>query len=1145
MSRIMITKLLPPRIGSELMERPRLLELFTRKKDVKLIVLTAPAGYGKTISTLQYVSTLTCPFVWYQLDQYDNDPAVFIQYLIAGIERHFPGFGAETLQLVLQSKVGSSLRSIVIALINELANLPQPDLAVVLDDYHVIFTPEIHGFIQELLEYLPFGIQLVIASRISPPFNFSRYQVAGEMLMLGSDALRFTAPEMREFISQRQLSPSQAVVDSLMARTAGWPAALKLLAASAVQKDLTLKSKDAEYIYDYLANEVLDRQPEEIRQFLILTAILETITPEMADWLLERNDSRNILENLEKQQLFLTPLAGQSNAYRYHQLFRDFLLERLGSRKNHLLRKAGEMARQNEDWDQAIEYFAAAGSGQDLTALLEKASRQAFRQRRWQTVERWLGLVDRGQIAVDEWLSLFQAKIAVYRGKLKEAESWIDKSRVRFTDRQNEVGIAECQFLQAKILNRNGCYQESLNLLEGAYSVLQQSEPVFRFELPLEKALLFIRMGRLRQAEDLLLKGLQVVAEEGDSWITAHFLEGLGNTYYMLGQTIKALDYYEKAARMSPGGILPNYFPDFSPFLYQEIGDLDRAFAYLENSIAAKEKNGLFESLIPDYYQLSCIYTDIGEIEKAETVYRKGIQLILEIGGERFFLIVLKANLGRIRALQGCLAEAQVIMEQVLTDSKSESGVALLMSQMFYGLVFSLAGQFKEAETVLLDALKSDIEFAKALTYSYFLLASIKFATEDRVEAARYSQMFLDYSASKHFEQMYVFMVDHLYPIIQFGLENEVQIPFIQRVLVLLVERGLPLLTELSTHPNPEIRSRSIFPLSQINNAAANRVLQLLATDPDLKIRKLVKQCASSPDLLLEIAKRKPAHPNQKPPAPKTKPVAKGEAQDLSPSSAMPMLHIKMLGPIRIVLNQQDITHIKWRFTKSRDLLLYLAHQGQPVEINRILEDLWPDQPLEKAMNNFYTTLHWLRQVIQKDYQTEVITYASKTCQILPGFYDTDRQHFLALVNEVSGKSQLSLKEPTVLEEALALYRGNYLCQLDYPWLISEREHLKRLQLETIIRLAKHYLQDREYFRAAKLLEALAAENPLREEIHGLLMTAYAGLGDKLAVIRQYQQLQANLDEELGLAPAPEITKLYYQLCGSNRRAANRIKEPT
>lgn len=209
MSRLMTTKLLPPRIGSELMERPRLLELFTGNKDVKLIVLTAPAGYGKTISTLQYVNTLGNPFVWYQLDQYDNDPAVFIQYLIAGIERYFPGFGVETKQLVLQNKNESSLRFIVIALINELANLAKHDLTLVLDDYHVIFTPVIHQFIQELLEYLPAGIRLVMISRIPPPLNFSRYHVSGEIVVFDSETLRFTMSEARDFIAKRQLSPSQ------------------------------------------------------------------------------------------------------------------------------------------------------------------------------------------------------------------------------------------------------------------------------------------------------------------------------------------------------------------------------------------------------------------------------------------------------------------------------------------------------------------------------------------------------------------------------------------------------------------------------------------------------------------------------------------------------------------------------------------------------------------------------------------------------------------------------------------------------------------------------------------------------------------------------------------------------------------------
>lgn len=1072
------------------------------------------------------------------MDQYDNDPVVFIQYLVAGIERLFPGFGGETQQLILQSNNESSLRLIVISLINELANLAKNNLTLVLDDYHVIFTPVIHKFIQELLEYLPTGIRLVISSRISPPINFSRYRLSGEMIAFDSESLRFTMSEAQEFIAKRQLSPSKELVDSLMAKTHGWPAALKLLASSGIVNDIDFKSKNTDCIYDYLTNEVLDRQPEEIREFLISTAVLETVTPEMCDSLLGLNDSRNILENLEKQQLFLTPLAGQNKAYRYHQLFRDFLLERLGPRKNALLRKAGEIAWQNEDWDQAIEYYAAAGSNEALIALLEKAGGRAFRQRRWQTVERWLGLLDRKQIEADEWLSLFQAKVVVYRGRLKEAEKWINKSIAGFNHRQNAVGIAECRFLQAKILNRNGCYQESLDLLEEAYIVLQQSEPVFRFELPLEKALIFIRMGRLRQAEELLLKGLQVIVEQDDSWINAHFLEGLGWTYYMLGETRKAFDYYQKAARLSPGGILPNYFPDFTPFLFQELGDLDQAFAYLEKSIAVKEKNGLFESLIPDYYQLSCIYTDIGDLERAEAVYQKGIQLISEIGGERFFWIVLKVNLGRIRALQGCLVEARGILEQVLIDSKSESGVASLMNQIFYGLVFLLAGQFNEAETVLLKALKSDIEFAKVLNYTYFLLASIKFATGEMDEAARYSQMLLDYSASKHFEQMYVLMIDNLNPIIQYGLENGVQTPFIQRVLVLLGERGLPLLTELSTHPNPELRSRSIFPLSQINNPVANQLLQSLAEDPDPEIRRLVKQCAFGPDSPLKTDNGNIAHPNRKsstvPKNNSVNPVFNNETDDHSLLSAKPALCIEMLGPIRILLNRRDITNTKWRFTKSRDLLLYLAHKRQPVGINRILEDLWPDAPLEKGMNFFYSALHWLRQVIQKDFPFDIITYASKTCHLLPEYYQTDRDQFMALIDDGSAESQVSSKDGALLEKAVTIYRGDYLDSIDYSWIIPEREHLKRLYLETSIRLANFYLQMGDYLKTVKTLEPLIEKNPLREEIYGLLMSAYAGLGDRQAVIKKYRQLKSSLDEELGLEPAPEITKLYYELCMRN-----------
>lgn len=1131
---LMITKLLPPRIGSGLIERPRLLELFSRNQELKLRMITAPAGYGKTVSILQYVNTLRTPFVWYQLDRYDNDPAVFTQYLIAGIERHFPGFGAETMQLVLQGNSAAPLRLIVIAFINELANLSYQDLTLVLDDYHLITTSAIHQFVQELLEHLPAEIRVIIASRSLPPLNFPRFRVAGEMMMIEGDTLRFTAPEASQFIAQGGLGLSREALDALLAKADGWPAALKLLTAPAVNKEFMLQpGREAQYLYDYLASEVLDQQTEEIRDFLVSTAVLETITPETCDLLLERNDSQSRLDCLEKQQLFLIPLAGQGRAYRYHQLFRDFLWERLGSRQNLLLRRAGKIAAQNGDWEHAVACLGAAGSDGELIPLIIAGGQQAFRQGRWQTVAGWLARLSREQIAGDEWLSLFQAKIHVFRGNLEEAEAWVGKSRNGFSARQDMAGLAECQFLQAKILNSHGRYQESLNLLEEAYPVLQKADPSLRFDLPLEKALLFIRMGRLRQAEELLQKGLQVAQRHSESWIAAHFLEGLGNVAYMLGEYPMALAYYQKATASSPNGIMPGYCADFTGFVHQELDGLDRAFDYIQKSIALKEKMGMNEALLPAYYQLGSFYIAAGEPEKTAAICHQAIRLITAIGGQRFFLVLHKTNLAWCLSFQGRLIEAGALFEETLPEAKAQSGVAWILCQMLYASFQLVSGRFAEAERLLVELVEvfEPMEFAQAAAHCYASLALLRFAAGDRESAGEYSHKLL---ALRSVRTLLVFFssFDNVRPILRHGLEKGIEVPFIQRVFVLLGERGSDFLKELAAHPDAAVRARIVFPLAQLHTTAANELLQSLGRDPDPGIRRLIKQCAAFSGASGLAAGKSSGSP--------LIPLVQGRRGTPALSSeASPMLQIEMLGPPRIVFNAVDITAIKWRLLKSRDLLFYLAHQGKPVGVNQILADLWSDVPLEKSINLFYTALYWLRRIIQKDSRQELLSYAGKTCQLPLAFYTTDRQRFLTLINSGAAERQVSAKSSALLEEAVALYRGEYLSSLDYPWVVSEREHLKRLYLETTIRLAKFRIHSRDYLNAVKVLEPLTEQNPLREEIFGLLMAAYAALGDHLTVIRQYQQLKRNLDEELGIEPAPEITKLYYQLCGSNEDLAS------
>lgn len=1118
MNLIMVTKLLPPRASTELIERPRLLELFSRNKEAKLIVLAAPAGYGKTISILQYINALGSSFVWYQLDQYDNDPAVFIQYLTAGIGRYFSGFGAETLQLVLQSNIASSLRLIVISFINELAKLPNLDLTLVLDDYHVIFQPAIHQFIQELLEHLPAGIRILIASRISPPLNFSRYQVSGEVLLVNSDTLRFTPMETNEFINKRQLCPSQEVVDSLMAKTHGWPAALKLLTLSAVQ-NFGLQSRDEEYIYDYLANEVLDRQPEEIRDFLVSTAVLETITPEICDLLLDRNDSKDILDYLEKQQLFLIPLTGQSKAYRYHQLFRDFLLERLGSRKNLLLQKVGKIAAQNGDWDHAITYLTAAGINQELLCLLEKAGEQGFRQGRWQTVERWLGMLTLEQISSNEWLALFQARINVFRGKLEEAEGWVSKSMTGFNSRENAAGLRESRLLQARILRCLGRCRESLELLEQVERTLTVEELKQCYELPMEKTLIFMVTGRFNEAEALLQSALEIARVGNDGRLISHLLEGLGNIYYFQGHYAKSLQFYQQGAEASPERILPSYYmQDSIATIYQDWGELDKAFEYAERSVALKEKYGLNESLPSAYVQLASIWLDKGDFGKAEELYNRAIQLIRENRGERFYLKLNLVFLARCLGLQNRWLEARDrVLEALQEDIQSE--LVNTVCQLVGALVLIRTGSSAEGSRMLNAAVKvlEGISFPKALVWGYTEQAWYYLSIDHVDLALEGVSKSLNLAARLNSIQYFITYFDMLHPVLKLALEHSIEPSFIQRIMVRMGQRSMEILGCLAKHSNGEVRRRIIAPLAEIGGEEAAKILYMLGGDRDAEVRQTAQMVLQRHHLLRF----------KKPVIKETK---KNPSRALEPvPEAPPLLQIEILGPIRISLEGTDITGIKWRFTKSRDLLLYLAHQGQPVGIDRILEDLWQELPSEKGINHFYGALHWLRQVIQKDSQSEIITYRTKTCHLQPTVYTTDRRLFMALINEGSSDIEKNLG---LLEEAVALYRGEYLSQLDYPWVIPEREHLKRLYLETAIRLVKFYLQNQDYLKTIKLMGPLAEQNPLREEIFGLLMSAYGGLGDRQAVIREYQQLKSNLDEELGVAPTPEITKLYYQLCG-------------
>src|SRR5690554_969324 len=242
------------------------------------------------------------------------------------------------------------------------------------------------------------------------------------------------------------------------------------------------------------------------------------------------------------------------------------------------------------------------------------------------------------------------------------------------------------------------------------------------------------------------------------------------------------------------------------------------------------------------------------------------------------------------------------------------------------------------------------------------------------------------------------------------------------------------------------------------------------------------------------------------------------------------LFRFQMFGPFRVFYHHEEIPANSWRTVKSRDLLAYLAHRGKPVSTDQILEDLWPELSIDKASAVFHTTLYYLRRLIQQYTNEEIILHGSRRYQLRPGSVMIDRYQFEEITERALGKT-ITETMANELEIAAALYRGDYLEELDYPWMIPVQEQLKNTNINLKQELAGYYMKNRMYSRALVHIKQIMAEDPYSEEALRLLMTALAGKGDLLAVRKAYMDFAKILYEDLGTRPSFEIIAFYKELC--------------
>lgn len=1100
MSEIIPNKLLPPRAGKGLIKRPRLLEMFKQAQTKKLILLTAPAGYGKTTLMLQHLEEINKPYLWYKLDSYDNDPITFLNYLLSGIRRHYPEFAQKTLYPEKVKEAAANPRMAATVLINNLAVTAGNGLIIYFDDYHVIQETLIHNLLQELLPLLPDGIQVVLAGRTAPPLNLSRYQVSGSVLTLEKDSLRFDLEEVSSFLSQQGIRLSKERVLDLDRKTEGWPGALSLLTGSrqGILSETCWKLSD---IYEYLASEVFEHQPEDIREFLIFTSILDEMTPEICNLLLKIDNSQQIFNLLESQQLFLIPLSGAKKAYRYHQLFREFLLERLGGRRSQTARKAGKIFYEQGDIELAVKYLVIAGIDSDTERVLKEAALDAMHQGRWLTVARWLGQISEPEIAESPWLSLFKAQVEIYRGELEQAESWGIRAETGFYKEGNISGSLESKILLARILRRRGQYQQSLALLNQVSQELPLAEFETRFDLPLEIALCMTMMGQLREAEIVLNSALNKAKARNDRYVISFLAEGLGNVYFIQGKYSLALHSYNFGLRVSPDQNLPNYYvQDRIADIYKDWGQLDRALELAKLNVAFKEKMGLSEALPSSYSQLASIHAEYGEFELAEEYGRRAVEASKKTNGDRHFYIINRAMLAWILLMRQKISESRILADETFREAALDGGLAKPLSEYVFGIVLIQTGELEAARERLENSAADLARMGANITlcHAYKAMSWLSHLRGETESFLTYAHKYLELAAKLNFVRGYLpATYDQLEPILKYGLIEGVETGLVQQILAQLGEKALNLLEELSVYPDKKIHARLIPPLKQIGGEACERILRLV----DNNSGRLTNYTGI--------------------------PVTNESEQQFSPEKRN--LQLFTFGMFRVFCNDTEITATNWRTMKTRDLLAYLAHQSKPVGKRQILEELWSNMDLNRALANFHSTLYYLRQVLRKFTGEDLIIYSKKQYQLLPGSIITDRRQFEDAIKQIQKKS-IDHSMLTLIEKALDLYKGDYLSDLDYFWLIPIQEELKNQYIDLTQKIANYYLEQRQYSQAVTHLRRLAKLQPYSEENLILLMTALAGMGDLQGLKEQYHIFVKNISEDLGLAPSADTKLLYLKL---------------
>ncbi|MBE2224554.1 MAG: tetratricopeptide repeat protein, partial [Anaerolineae bacterium] len=587
------TKFLVPRYGTDLIPRPDLLARLETAVSKRLTLLSAPPGYGKTTLLSELADKRVLPYAWYQLDSADGDPTIFLSYLIACAQQietavypnREPLIGHAVESLAEDRKTPSPERALMV-FINELAAHLPDDYLFILEDYHLVTNPDVHRLVNLLLDSGPPQLHLVISSRTDPPLGLGRLRARGLLAEFRAPDLRFEADEVQLWLDQ--LVPGTAVHTArlLNEKTEGWAAALQIILSAMSGKegarvdqfvaDLTGTQR---YIFEYLAEEVFQQHTLERQQFLTKTAVLDQMNAAICDALLDSQNAQITLDSLEKDNLFIVSLDDQGEWYRYHHLFRDFLLGKLRRESAdafaRLEERAGRYYQQQGELKAAFAHFVRAQNYDTAAEVLSIFARGYVERGRVAVLQRYLGFLPDDILRQHPELLLQHGNVLWRLGRSGTAVSRYEDARAAFAQQGDNAGVCRVLTQMAEMARSQGDYRQAQQLAEEALVAVPQADHARRARalMVLAKSEGFLTgMDRGHELGVEAVAAARLATGELSQLARADLLRSLGHICWWYGDPEATLRYCQEAlALVSPESpIAANvYITMATPYVYR------------------------------------------------------------------------------------------------------------------------------------------------------------------------------------------------------------------------------------------------------------------------------------------------------------------------------------------------------------------------------------------------------------------------------------------------------------------------------------------------------------------------------------------------------------------------------------------------